>query len=74
MFSLCSIFEILADGALTGIPGGTQPVLDGFRVYGSCTYRSPRTGKRYLFVNGKSARYWQYELTVSANGTLETTL
>jgi 3-phytase len=43
-------------------------------VYGSCVYRSKKTGKQYLFVNEKSARYMQYELTAASNGTLHTEL
>lgn len=43
-------------------------------VYGSCVYHSKKTGKQYLFVNEKSARYLQYELTSTANGTLQTEL
>lgn len=49
-------------------------MVEGYTVYGSCTYRSPETGKQYLFVNEKSARYLQYELTSTANGTLQTAL
>jgi 3-phytase len=36
-------------------------------------YKSPSTGKQYLFVNEKSSRYLQYELT-AADGVLATTL
>lgn len=49
-------------------------MVDDYTVYGSCTYRSPKTGKQYVFVNEKSARYLQYELTATSNGTLQTTL
>lgn len=63
-----------ADGKLQDIPGGSQPVVDDFTVYGSCVYRSPETGRQYIFVNEKSARYLQYELTSTPDGTLETTL
>ena len=59
---------------MVDVPGGTQPVVDDYSVYGSCTYRSPTTSKQYLFVNEKSARYLQYELTSTSNGTLQTTL
>ena len=69
-----SLFEMLPNGTLTDIPGGIQPVVDDYTVYGSCVYRSPKSGKQYLFVNEKSARYLQYELTSTSNGTLETTL
>ncbi|MBE3043735.1 phytase, partial [Candidatus Bathyarchaeota archaeon] len=62
------------NGTLTEIPGGVQPVEEDYTVYGSCTYRSPTSRKQYLFVNEKSARYLQYELTSTEDGTLETTL
>lgn len=63
-----------SNGTLKDIPGGIQPVVSDYSVYGSCVYKSPKTGKQYLFVNEKSARYLQYELTSTSNGTLETTL
>ncbi|EER44340.1 3-phytase [Histoplasma capsulatum H143] len=71
--TLC-LFEITREGLLAEIPGGSQPTKDGYKVYGSCAYRSPSSGKQYLFVNSKSSEYLQYELTVSSNGTLSTTL
>ncbi|KAF4977995.1 hypothetical protein FZEAL_5560 [Fusarium zealandicum] len=71
--TLC-LFEILSNGTLTAIAGGIQPVVADYTVYGSCTYRSPKTGKQYLFVNEKSARYLQYELTSTADGALKTEL
>ncbi|GJN80034.1 hypothetical protein PLIIFM63780_003558 [Purpureocillium lilacinum] len=71
--TLC-LFEMLPNGTLANIPGGIHPVVTDFSVYGSCTYRSPKSGKQYLFVNEKSARYLQYELSSTSNGTLETTL
>ncbi|GJC83202.1 3-phytase [Colletotrichum liriopes] len=63
-----------ANGTLKEIPGGIQPVEPDYSVYGSCVYKSPKTGKQYLFVNEKSARYLQYELTSTSNGTLQTKL
>jgi 3-phytase len=69
-----SLFEITPTGQLATIPGGSQPVIPDFTVYGSCVYRSSSTQKQYLFVNEKSSRYLQYELTSTANGTLQTTL
>ncbi|KAK3294131.1 uncharacterized protein B0H64DRAFT_343295 [Chaetomium fimeti] len=71
--TLC-LFEITANGTLTTIPGGSQPTPPDYEVYGSCTYRSPTTQKQYLFVNEKSAKYLQYELTATEDGTLTTTL
>lgn len=62
-----------SEGILKNIPGGAHPVDVEDEVYGSCVYRSPSTNRQYLFVNEKSARYLQYELT-SSNGTLQTTL
>jgi 3-phytase len=58
------------DGKLKDISGGIQPSHAEDEVYGSCVYRSRKTGKQYLFVNEKSARYMQYELTATTNGTL----
>ncbi|RDW93415.1 uncharacterized protein DSM5745_00737 [Aspergillus mulundensis] len=71
--TLC-LFEVTSDGLLTPISGGVQPTPDDYTVYGSCTYRSPLSGKQYLFVNEKSGTYLQYELTSSPNGTLATSL
>ncbi|KAM5368525.1 hypothetical protein ACJZ2D_009502 [Fusarium nematophilum] len=71
--TLC-LFEMLPNGTITSIPGGIHPVVDDYSVYGSCTYRSPKTGKQYLFVNEKSARYLQYELTATSDGELKTQL
>ena len=71
--TLC-LFEITNEGLLTSIPGGKQSTPEGYTVYGSCVYRSPVSGKQYLFVNSKSAEYLQYELTSSPDGTLSTTL
>ncbi|EEH43603.1 uncharacterized protein PADG_08223 [Paracoccidioides brasiliensis Pb18] len=71
--TLC-LFEITPDGRLAEIPGGKQPTEPDYGVYGSCAYRSRTTGKQYLFVNSKKAKYLQYELTTSPNGTLSTTL
>lgn len=62
------------DGVLRDIPGGIQPSDVEDELYGSCVYRSKQTGKQYLFVNEKSARYMQYELTATSDGTLQTAL
>ncbi|OQD65239.1 hypothetical protein PENPOL_c006G08991 [Penicillium polonicum] len=70
--TLC-IFEIISNGTLKSISGGSQPVKTDFSVYGSCSYRSPVSGKQYLFVNEKSGQYLQYELTAT-DGKLATTL
>ncbi|KFA76090.1 hypothetical protein S40288_00273 [Stachybotrys chartarum IBT 40288] len=71
--TLC-LFEMHPNGTLDYIAGGIQPVVEDYTVYGSCAYRSPTTGKQYLFVNEKSGRYLQYELTATDDGELETTL
>ncbi|KAA8895434.1 hypothetical protein FN846DRAFT_894176 [Sphaerosporella brunnea] len=54
--------------------GGSQPTKNGNKVYGSCTYTSPTTGKVCLFANAKTAEYLQYELFVTPEGGLATTL
>ena len=61
-------------GVLKTIPGGTQPVKPDYKVYGSCSIKSRKTGAHYLFVNAKTSEYLQYELTSSTNGTLSTKL
>ncbi|KAG9250116.1 3-phytase [Emericellopsis atlantica] len=71
--TLC-LFEMTEDGVLQDVNGGIQPSDAEDEVYGSCVYKSKTTGRQYLFVNEKSARYMQYELTATANGTLHTEL
>jgi 3-phytase len=46
------------------------PLKKKFKVYGSCVYRSPVSGKHYIFVNSKKAEYLQYELTPSLKAVL----
>ncbi|KAI1799772.1 3-phytase [Daldinia bambusicola] len=70
--TLC-LFEITTNGTLQTIAGGSQPTKDGYKVYGSCVYRSHKSGKQYLFVNAKSAEYLQYELSW-VDDALKTTL
>lgn len=69
-----SLIEVTSDGSLKNITGGTQVLPEDYEPYGSCTYRSAKTQKQYLFVNNKKAEYLQYELTATANGTLQTSL
>ena len=71
---LSSLVEINSTGLLKPIAGGVQALPTKYEPYGSCNYRSRTTGKEYLFVNNKEAQYLQYELTSTANGTLETNL
>lgn len=71
--TLC-IFEISSNGTLSSIPGGIQPVIEDYDVYGSCIYRSRQTGTQYLFVNSQEGLYLQYELSVTSNNSLTTTL
>ncbi|PVH97405.1 thermostable phytase [Periconia macrospinosa] len=71
--TLC-LLAINSTGFLSPVAGGIQPTPEDYEVYGSCTYHSYKTGKQYLFVNNKDAEYLQYELTSTANGTLQTTL
>jgi 3-phytase len=69
-----SLVEVNSTGYLAEISGGKQTLPEDYKPYGSCNYRSATTGKEYLFVNNKEAQYLQYELTATANGTLQTTL
>ncbi|KAG9193680.1 3-phytase [Alternaria panax] len=71
--TMCLI-EVNSTGYLSDISGGIQSLPEDYEPYGSCNYRSSTTGKEYLFVNNKEAQYLQYELTATANGTLQTTL
>ncbi|KAJ4346916.1 uncharacterized protein N0V89_010849 [Didymosphaeria variabile] len=71
--TLC-LLKINSTGLLESVEGGVQPTPEDYEVYGSCTYRSPKSGRQYLFVNNKEAEYLQYELTSTANGTLKTAL
>ncbi|KAF1943970.1 thermostable phytase [Clathrospora elynae] len=71
--TLCLV-EVNSTGLLSPISGGIQSLPTDYEPYGSCTYRSEKTTKQYLFVNNKKAEYLQYELTATANGTLQTAL
>lgn len=68
------MIEVTKTGTLKNITGGKQTLPGDYEPYGSCTYRSPKTQKQYLFVNNKKAEYLQYELSATANGTLQTSL
>lgn len=61
-----------ANGTLQTIAGGSQPTKEDYKVYGSCVYRSPTTGKQYVFVNAKTAEYLQFELTWEKDALLTT--
>jgi 3-phytase len=69
-----SLVEVNSTGYLSEISGGVQSLPADYEPYGSCTYRSRISGKEYLFVNDKESQYLQYELTATANGTLQTSL
>ncbi|KAF4552495.1 Hypothetical protein D9617_10g074770 [Elsinoe fawcettii] len=71
--SLCLI-EIDPTGLLKPVSGGRQPLPADYEPYGSCVYRSSKSGKHFLFVNNKEARYLQFELSSSADGALTTQL
>ncbi|KAJ3044404.1 hypothetical protein HDV00_002296 [Rhizophlyctis rosea] len=62
-------------GLLEEMAGGRQPTKDGFVVYGSCEYKSPKTGKQYSNLHKlQNLRILQYELHQSPSGQLTTTL
>ncbi|CAO2647208.1 Nn.00g081300.m01.CDS01 [Neocucurbitaria sp. VM-36] len=71
--TLCLV-EVNSTGLLLPISGGVQALPEDYEPYGSCNYRSQKTGKEYLFVNNKEAKYLQYELAATTNGTLQTSL
>ncbi|KAF2024209.1 thermostable phytase [Setomelanomma holmii] len=71
--TLCLV-EVNSTGLLVPISGGTQSLPADYEPYGSCTYRSRKTGKQFIFVNDKEAKYLQYKVTSTTNGTLQTTL
>lgn len=57
------LLEPLGDHALTGL-----------QVYGSCMYRSPRTGKYYVFVDSKDGQSEQWELFDNGAGQVSAQL
>jgi 3-phytase len=75
MLTMHSLLEMRPNGTLTPIEGGVQPTKKGYKVYGSCVYRSRTTGKQYVFVNAKTAEYLQFELWWNDDSqSLQTTL
>ncbi len=48
--------------------GGTIPTFGGTEPYGSCVYRSARTGRAYAFVNNHRGFQEQYELLDAGGG------
>ncbi|TPX54416.1 3-phytase [Powellomyces hirtus] len=54
-------------GLLEKIPGGSQKTPANFTVYGSCEYKSAKTGKQYVFINSKTSEYLQYEISEKDN-------
>ncbi|CAG8971149.1 hypothetical protein HYALB_00010124 [Hymenoscyphus albidus] len=71
--TLC-LFAMSPNGTLSDIAGGIQTLPEDYEPYGSCSYKSPKTGTQYLFVNNKKAEYLQYSLKSTLNGTLSTNL
>ncbi len=48
--------------------GGVIPVFGGKEPYGSCVYRSAKTGHCYFFVNNQRGEVEQYQLADSGDG------
>ncbi|KAH8732072.1 hypothetical protein GQ44DRAFT_755410 [Phaeosphaeriaceae sp. PMI808] len=71
--TMCLV-EVDNTGRLKPISGGIQALPAKYVPYGSCNYHSRKTGRDYLFVNNKKAKYLQYELGSTSNGTLQTKL
>lgn len=65
------VWAITPDRRLTDVTeGGSIPVLDGGTPFGACAYRSPRTGRAYVFVTGGKGEVEQYELLAGSGGTV----
>lgn len=59
---------------LTDVTAGrTVPVFGGSEPYGVCGYRSPRTGRFYVFVTNKDGEVEQYELKDAGRGLIGAT-
>lgn len=59
--------QIAPDGSLMVIPGGELDPDMPDEVYGLCMYKSPVTGKFFVFVNNKEGDVEQWELASSGN-------
>ena len=46
-------------------------ITSGISIYGSCMYRSPMTGKLYVFVNSKTGEVEQWELFDDGTGLID---
>lgn len=60
-----TLTDVTADGAV--------PVFDHTEPYGTCVYRSPKTGKHFVFVNDKKGAQEQYELHDAGAGKVGAT-
>lgn len=56
---------------LTNVADGYQPT-ELADPYGLCLYRSPTSGRTYVFVNGDDVRKRQWELVDAGNGRVRT--
>ena len=61
------LYQIALDGSLAAIPGGELNPEMPDEVYGLCMYKSPVTGKFFVFVNNKEGDVEQWELASSGN-------
>ena len=52
---------------LISVADGVQPTWQG-DPYGQCMYRSPRSGKTYVFINDSNGEKRQWELVDAGNG------
>jgi 3-phytase len=59
--------DMTAGGGALAAFGGTEP-------YGTCVYRSPRSGRFYYFVNNKKGKQEQYELSATPDGRVTAAL
>lgn len=61
------LYQFALDGSLAAIPGAELDPEMPDEVYGLCMYKSPVTGKFFVFVNNKEGDVEQWELASSGN-------
>jgi len=66
--TLC-MFQIEANGMLSEVSGGRQPLPEKFTPYGSCVYHSPKDGSTYAFINSKTSEYLQFRISGTLSGS-----
>lgn len=68
-----AVHKVAEDGTVSSARADAGIAMEE-EPYGSCMYLSKKTGKLYGFVDSKSGRVWQYELTDAGDGTVSGTV